>query len=151
MTPHDLPQVVEFGNRYEIRTETTECGGTRVVARLKPSKINPNYKRFHDLPFVNHDVAKDTWHFWWFSKSSNGREQQERGTYFWNEFVRFVRGPQRRRREDSRFYAKILLQSALRNYPDGHAEASVFLDYLVDALVSHLRVGLDEGKREGEA
>lgn len=146
MTPN-LPQVVEFSSVYDVRVEPTEGGGSRVVARLKQPKHPTSYKRFHDLPFCDVD-ANQKWHFWWFDKSSNWVEQQERGKYFWNEFVRYVRGPQKKRRADAMWNTKELLGNAIHRYPDGSPEASVFIEHLAEALISHLRVGLDEAMPE---
>jgi hypothetical protein len=144
----DLPKVVEFGHAYDVRVETLD-GFTRVTARIKPGLRRSHYKRFHDLPFCRLDPATSRYRFWWFEKSDNWTEQKERGQYFWNEYVAYVRGPQKRRAGEAVNYTKLLFEQ-IRAYREGSVEAGVFMERLSEALVSHLRVGMDEAKSDAE-
>ena len=143
----DLPQVIEFSHAYDVKIETTEHGAQRVVARVKPYKYDRGYKSFHDLPFVGLSAADNRYHWWLFPKAANWTEQKERGNYFWEEFVRYVRGHQKKRRQEAIWHTKALLP-ALFQYRDGSTEADTFAAHIAEALVAHLRVGLDEAKTE---
>lgn len=143
----DLPQVIEFNHAYDVKLETHD-GRTRVVARIKPSKYDTGYKRFHDLPFVGLDASNNHYRPWHIQKSENITESQERGRYFWNEYVRYVRGHQRKRRQDAISSTRWLLAGMFGFESLGSREIGTFFDHLIEGLVSHLRVGLDEGKTD---
>lgn len=144
MQKHHLPQVVEFSREYDVRVETTSNGGQRVVARIKPPKKSTGYKYFSDLPFTQ--CQEDVSFFCWrFDASSNRKEAEERADYFWNEFVRYVRGGQRRRRDDAVFWTRMLARELFANR-QLQTEADRFVEHLAEALVAHLRFGLDEGE-----
>jgi hypothetical protein len=148
MLQPDLPKVVEFGHVYDVRVETHD-GFTRVTARIKPGKQPTHYRKYHELPFCRFDQAAGRYRWWWFEKADNYAEQHERGQYFWNEYVAYVRGPQKRRRAEAVGFTKSLLNE-IHNYRDGATEAGVFLEKLAEALVGHLRADLDVIKSDAE-
>lgn len=142
----DLPKVIEFSHLHDVKLEHVD-GYTRVIARIKPCKHDRGYKSATDLPFVYRDPTNKYHWFYVRQPAENYREQQERGDYFWNEFVRYVRGNQKRRRTDAIRHTSIIVK-ALFAYESCINESSRFTEHLAEALVAHLRVGLDEGKTD---
>lgn len=135
-----LPTVIEFNGHHHVTLEKTKYG-TRVVTSVGASKYP--LRKMSDLPFVNVPNGRDTLAWWCFPKAANQDEARARGKYFWEEFVRYARGPNRSRPEDSRR----LLGYILADMPHaiaGQIEAEVFRQHLAEATVAHFRVGLDD-------
>ncbi len=143
-----LPKVIQFNHAYDVKLETHD-GRTTVIARVKQWKYDTGYKRFHDLPFVYTDTANNRVHWFYVQKSNCWTEQRERANYFWQEYVRYVRGHQKKRRADAISYTRYLID-ALGRYPDCKQESDFFIEHIAEALVAHLRVGLDEGKTDAK-
>lgn len=138
-----LPQVVEFDHRHTVKV-VNDGTTTRIIATPNP-KFSGKYKRIHDLPFTGKPSNWDRWCWWFFPKAANWVEARERGEFFWNEFVAFARGPQKRRRDDAVGLLVYVLEG-MPGFPDGRQEADVFRRKMIEAVVAHLRVGLDEAK-----
>ena len=135
-----LPQVVEFDHAYDVRIERNG-NATRVVASLKHKAYASIYSKFHHLPFCAYDQALGHWSFWSFPKATNDDEAELRGKFFWEEFVRYARGTQRKRREDA---IRMLVHHTLPAMrAKGGIEAHVFLVQLVIAAIDSLRVGVE--------
>ncbi|NMG56839.1 hypothetical protein [Aromatoleum aromaticum] len=141
-----LPVVVQFKHYHEVRIETDEYGLPRVVARVKPG-ASP-VRKMRDLPFVGMPPDWNQLCWWYFPKAANDTEAEERGKYFWDAFVTFARGTRRGRDREVRDLLRYVL-AAMPHYADGRREADVFLRSLGEALVAHLRVGLDDGPAPG--
>lgn len=135
-----LPQVVEFDPAYDVRIEHVG-NATRVVASLKHKAHASSYSKFHQLPFCALDPALGYWSFWSFPNAANDDEAELRGKFFWEEFVRYARGTQRKRREDAIRALTYHILPALRK--KGGTEAHVFLEQLVIAAIDSLRVGVE--------
>ena len=136
-----LPQVVDFGPAYDVSLETVDQG-TRVVARLKTPKNPPSYRRFHDLPFVQYDPATQSYKPWGITPGTSPAEQEERGRYYWNEFVRYARGTHRARDKDAMHHTVWLLYGLMGRDWGQSDEARVFIGCLAEALVTQLRAGM---------
>lgn len=135
-----LPQVVEFDHAYDVRLEHVG-NATRVVASLKPKAYTATYKTLHGLPFCAHEPALGYWSFWSFPKAANDDEAELRGKFFWEEFVRYARGTQRKRREDAIRALHTHILPAMR--AKGGTEARVFLEQLAITAIDSLRVGVE--------
>lgn len=138
-----LPKVVEFDHRHAVKV-INDGTTTRIIATPNP-KWQTKYKSMHDLPFTGRPANWEYWCWWFFPKASSAVESEQRGEFFWNEFAAFARGTKRGRAHD----AACLLEYALRDMPsytDGAREAHAFRKRLVEAIIAHLRVGLDEAK-----
>ena len=130
--------MVEFGHQYDVKLEH-EGSTTRVVARIKAKPHNTTYKMIHELPFAALDSAEGRYRCWSLPKAGNNDEAEARGHYFWEEFVRFARGTQKKRRTEAMFALGCLM------LPQMHGpEADVFMEHLVEALIDSLRVGVGE-------
>jgi len=134
-----LPFVVQFSHTHEISIEPSP-GGTRVVARVKPGMVRaPSHASA--LPFVGRLPNGVDFSWWYFPKASSDEEAEERGRYFWQQFVAY--GQTKRGRKD-RDYAW-LLQWILRDmqgYPDGAREAHAFVGEMTKAVVAQIREGV---------
>lgn len=139
MNSQPLPQVVEFNHQHTVKV-INDGRTTRIIATPNVTRT-PKYKRMGDLPFTG--PGSDNRHHWWrFPKAINHTEAETRGEYFWHEFVRFARGTQKRRADDAALLLRFALE-AMPQYGEGNHEAHVFRKKLADALVAHLRVGVD--------
>ena len=135
-----LPQVVEFDHQYDVHLEHSGAT-TRIVSSLKAKPYHATYKKFHDLPFCRIEGNGNVWSFWSFPKAANYREADQRGHYFWEEFVRYARGSQKRRREDALWAIRQHILPALMGR--GGDEASVFLNHLCETVIDAVRVGVE--------
>lgn len=135
-----LPLVVEFDHRYDVKLE--RIGNiTHLVAQPITSKLREP-RHMQDLPFVNLPANKDYLAWWCFEKASNYNEAVARGKFFFESYVRFARGTQRKRPEDAARLLGYILRD-MPNFPDGQDEARVFKACLAEAAVAHLRYGVD--------
>lgn len=139
MENNTLPRVVEFGHQHTVKV-ITDGTTTRIIATPNV-KWAPKYKRASELPFAG-TGADNRLYWWYFPKAANYSEAQTRGEFFWNEFVRFARGPQKRRAEDAEWALDWIIE-AMPKWADGATEATVFRKKLAEALVAHLRVGVE--------
>lgn len=135
-----LPQVVEFGHHYDVKIER-DGNFTRVTASIKATQYTSTYKKIHDLPFCALDPSSQTWKFWSFPKAANTEEATVRGRYFWEEFVRFTRGHQKKRRAEALYSLRHSIFPAIcKNWGD---ESGVFMDQLCETVIDSLRVGVE--------
>lgn len=145
---HDpiLPVVVQFEYYHEVRVEAGTFGIPRVVACVKPGAAP--VRKMQELPFVGIPPGWDHLCWWYFPQAANAAEAEVRGKFFWDQFVTFTRGSRHgRAREAHRLLGYVL--DAMPHYAAGRREANVFLEHLGEALVAHLRVGLEEGPAPG--
>lgn len=139
-----LPQVVEFDSIYDIHIERLNDASTRITAKIKPSTWATPYKKPGDLPFVRMNPATGRDCYWSFERSTSWAEGQARGEYFWESFVRYLRGTQKRRRDEAVGVLKRHLIPALFGADAViNDEAECFLQHLSVALVDSLRVGVE--------
>ena len=134
-----LPLVVEFDHRYDVKLERIG-NTTQLIAQPIPSKTAP--LKMRDMPFVNQPANRDHIAWWFFEKARSYSEAVARGKFFFEAYVRFARGTQRKRPEEATRLLRFILRD-MPNYPDGRDEASVFLECLAEATVAHLRYGVD--------
>lgn len=142
MPDNTLPVVVEFDHRHTVAVKN-DGSTTRITATPNP-KYAARYKRLNDLPFTGKPPTWEHWCWWYFPKAANHAESQARGEFFWEEFVRFARGARRDRAKDAQRLLCYAIQ-AMPAYPQGGVEANIFMSKVAEALIAHLRVGLDHG------
>ena len=143
-----LPTVLHVARNHQVSVATVD-NRTRISITPASTAI---YRKPQDLPFV-HKVENGNGEgipklIWFYSpKADNWFEAVARGHFFWDEFVRYARGPQKRRRKDAEWLIKVAIE-ALGRYQDCQTESQVFAEHIAEALIAHLRVGLDEGKTD---
>lgn len=144
----NLPTVRHVARNHQVSVATVD-NRTRISITPASTAI---YRQARDLPFV-HEIANGNGEgcpklIWFYSpKADNWHEAVARGHFYWEEFVRYARGPQKRRRKDAEWLIKVAIE-ALGRYQDCQTESQVFAEHIAEALIAHLRVGLDEGKTD---
>lgn len=140
-----LPFVVQFSHTHEISLEPGP-GGVRVVARVKPGMVRVP-ARMQQLPFVGRPPGGADLSWWYFPKATSDEEADERGRFFWQQFVAY--GQSKRGRKD-RDYAWLLewILRDMQGYPDGRREAQVFVDEMARAVVAQVRGEVSHGQAE---
>ena len=142
-----LPTVRHVARNHQVSVATV---GNRT--RISVTPAGAHYRKPQDLPFV-HKVENGNGEgipklIWFYSpKADNWHEAVARGHFYWEEFVRYARGPQKHRRKDAEWLIKVAIE-ALGRYQDCEIESQVFAEHIAEALIAHLRVGLDEGKTD---
>ena len=148
MNPN-LPTVLHVARNHQVSVATVDKQ-TRIS--ITPASASAYYRKPQDLPFV-HRVENGRGEgipklIWFYSpKADNWHEAVARGHFYWEEFVRYARGPQKRRRKDAEWLISVAIE-ALGRYKDCEIESQVFAEHIAEALIAHLRVGLDEGKTD---
>jgi hypothetical protein len=141
----DLPQVIEFDDSFDVKIEHSH--GHAKIKAVPKVDFRPKYKTIYDLPFVQPQDANGKTRWFYLPEAANHAEQQARGEFCWNEFVAFARGNHKRRRADAQNAASRIIQH-LFVWRECSQESETFATLMAEALVAHLRVGLDEAKSD---
>ncbi len=142
-----LPQVLQFSHDYHVQLKTNDSGLTELHVTPKAHK-KPKYRTRYDLPFVLTSGCAEGRTRWFYAEPGrNYEERRARAKYYWEEFITFVRGDHKRRRAESIDFTIDILKHIFV-WKEIDDESRFFAEHLAEALIAHLRVGLDEGKTD---